>query len=349
MLLSGLSPRQVHEISKLLNYLATDKAYNKNAKELHCGLMNTTLIYEKGDTYAKSVGTELKDVFALSKNSTDRSILMKSHEYEFELDNQNKVKEEIIDWIKNDFKLTKINDCTVMQTVVFIPGAYTLNDPGEIIKYISKNLPDKVNFIGNITVGDILSSESFKSDISKIKPDFYKRAYIVAPYSILDFLPSHFTPEKPVVNEKFFEKIIKNEEDILDIQWRKISGADSIFAFTKAVVEYSNDPQKNRKKPVAEAIRDIIRREEPVAKRFSADGFFGKIEFDGHERRNIKKGTALKYIPYQDQDKKMALVPLDYRNRNDLSKDIEKYNILKFEDFVPQKTDVDQGLIPSKP
>jgi serine/threonine protein kinase len=340
---------QVHKISKLLNYLAIDKAYNKKTKDLHCGLMNTTLIYEEGDTYAKSIGNELKDIFALNKNSTDRSILMKSHEYKFGLDDKEKVKKEIIDWIRNDFKPTKINGCTVMQTIVFIPGAYTLNDPGEIIKYISENLPDKVNFIGNITVGDILSSEEFKSEISKIKPDFYERAYIVAPYSILDFLPSHFTPEKSVVNEKFFKKIADNEKDILDIQWRKVSGADSVFVFAKAIVEYSDNPQKDKSKSVAEAIRDIIRREEPVKNRFSADGFFGKIEFDGHERRNVKKGTALKYIPYQNQDGKMALVPLDYKDRNDLSKDIEKYKVLKFEDFVPGRVKSDQGLIPSKP
>lgn len=273
---------------------------------------------------------------------------MKSHAYEFGLDDKEKVKKEIIDWIRNDFKPTKINGCTVMQTIIFIPGAYTLNDPGEIIKYISKNLPDKVNFIGNITVGDILSSEEFKSDINKIKPDFYERAYIVAPYSILDFLPSYFTPEKSVVNEKFFKKVVDNEEDILDIQWRKVSGVDSVFVFAKAIVEYSDNPQKDRNKSVAEAIRDIIKREEPVTKHFSADGFFGKIEFDGYERRNIKKGTALKYIPYQNQDKKMALVPLNYKERNDLSKDIEKYKVLKFEDFVPERVKADQGLIPSK-
>ncbi len=135
----------------------------------------------------------------------------------------------------------------------------------------------------------------------------------------------------------------------LDIQWRKISGADSIFVFTKAIIEYSNDPQKNRNKSVAEAIRDIVRREEPTGKRFSADGFFGKIEFDGHERKNVKKGTALKYIPYQNQGKKMALVPLDYKDRNDLSKDIEKYKVLKIEDFIPRRVEIDQGLIPSKP
>ncbi len=333
---------QVREIVRLLHYLSVDKVQNKNYNEPHCGLINTTLIYEKGDTYAKSVGTELKDVFALNSVSTDRNVLMISHEYELGVTDQVGTRRKIIDWIQNDFKSTKIASCIAMQTVIFIPGAHTKNDPGQIIEDIFKNLPKKVSFIGNITVADILSSEDFKNKISKINPSFYERTYIAAPYSILDFLPSYFTPEKTVVNEKFFKQVADNEiangKDILDIQWRKISGADSIFVFAGAVTEYSQNIEKYKNKSITEAIRDIIKKGDSSEGHFSTQGFFGQIEFDSYERKNIKKGTTLRYIPYQNQDRKMALVPLDYRDKENLSKEVEKYKALKFEDFVPQKT-----------
>jgi serine/threonine protein kinase len=343
---------QVREIVRLLNYLSIDKFQNKKSNESHCGLINTTLIYEKGDTYAKSVGAELKDVFALNNVATDRNILMIPHEYELRVIDQGETKKKIINWIQNDFKSAKIAGCTAMQTVVFIPGAHTRNDPGQIVEDIFKNLPDKVSFIGNITVADILSSEEFKNKISKINPSFYERTYIAAPYSILDFLPSYFTPEKSVVNENFFKQVADNEidngKDILDIQWRKISGADSIFAFAGAITEYSQNIERYKIKPITEAVRDIIKQSDSAKGHFSTQGFFGQIEFDGYERRNIKKGTTLRYIPYQNQDKKMALVPLDYREKGDLTKDIEKYKSLKFEDFVPRKTSITERLEPSK-
>jgi serine/threonine protein kinase len=343
---------QVREIVRLLHHLSTDKVQSKKSNESHCGLINTTLIYEKGDTYAKSVGNELKYVFALNRVATDRNVLMIPHEYELGVTDQEEIKKKIINWIQNDFKSTKIAGCTAMQTVVFIPGAHTRTDPGQIIEDIFKNLPDKVSFIGNITVADILSSEEFKNKISKINPNFYERTYIAAPYSILNFLPSYFTPEKSVVNENFFKQVADNEiangKDILDIQWRKISGADSIFTFAGAITEYSQNIEKYKSKPITEAMRDIIKKVDSPEGRFSTPGFFGQIEFDDYERKNIKKGTTLRYIPYQNQDKKMALVPLDYREKGDLSKDVEKYKPLKFEDFVPQNTRATEQLEPSK-
>jgi hypothetical protein len=256
---------------------------------------------------------------------------MKSYDYNTELSDEETIKRKIIDLIKSNSKPNTIKKCEVAQTVIFIPGAYTtLNDPSKIVRYITENLPNKVNFIGNITVADTLSSEDFMKDIIKAKPDFYQRAYISAPYSILDFLPSYFTPNKPVINSALFKEMVDSEENILDIQWRKISGADSVLVFGEAIRQYKNNFETYKDKSITEAIHDIVK--EP---KFSAEGFFGKIEFDGYERKNIKQGTALKYIPYQDKENKYALVPLDYKDRNDLRKDVEKYKVLHFKDFVP--------------
>jgi hypothetical protein len=322
---------QVHEISNLLHYLAVDRSNKQNTKDFRCGLMNTTLIYEKGDTYANSVGNELISIFKPENMPTDKNISMKFYGYNIESGNEETVKRNIINLIKSNSKLNTINKCEVAQTVVFIPGAYTtLNNPSKIVKYISENLPNKVNFIGNITVADILSSEDFRNDIIKAKSDFYQRAYISAPYSILDFLPSYFTPDKPVVNSVLFKEVVDSEESILDIQWRKVSGADSILVFGEAIKQYKKNFEAYKNKSITEAIHDIVK-----GKGFSAEGFFGRIEFDGYERKNMKKGTALKYVPYQDKENKIALVPLDYKDRNDLRKYVEKYKELHFKDFVP--------------
>jgi serine/threonine protein kinase len=322
---------QVHEISNLLSYLAVDKSYKQNTKDFYCGLMNTTLIYEKGDPYAKSVGDKLISIFTPENMPMDKNISMESYDYNTELSDEETIKRKIIDLIKSNSKPNTIKKCEVAQTVIFIPGAYTtLNDPSKIVRYITENLPNKVNFIGNITVADTLSSEDFMKDIIKAKPDFYQRAYISAPYSILDFLPSYFTPNKPVINSALFKEMVDSEENILDIQWRKISGADSVLVFGEAIRQYKNNFETYKDKSITEAIHDIVK-----GKEFSAEGFFGKIEFDGYERKNIKQGTALKYIPYQDKENKYALVPLDYKDRNDLRKDVEKYKVLHFKDFVP--------------
>jgi hypothetical protein len=203
--------------------------------------------------------------------------------------------------------------------VVFLPGAHTKSDPSKFISNVTNSIPAGVNLVGNITVGDRVSYPDLQKDITN--KGIYNRTYIVAPYNILDLLPTVFAPKKSRIDDLQFIKDVMADEtgsintaDLLDVNWRQIAAADATRVFTKAIEQYHDNKNKYVNLKTTQAIQNIVKSPE-----FAADGIFGKIKFNGYERERMKSATILKYIPKVGQVNTngqpiMVAVPIGYHN-----------------------------------
>jgi serine/threonine protein kinase len=320
--------RRAYEVMNLLKKLASNKE--------NCDLLDIHLIYQTDDIYSNSLGTELKELFHLTNTSTIRNVLLSSKGYKLgskEIDN---LKEEILAYLKEKLKTNNasiIKSCKPKQVVIFFPGPYTTTNQVKIIQAIAKEIPREANFVGNITA-DILSDPDIQKTIND--PDLYSRTFIIAPFDILDFLPSYFSTEKStqyVESINLIDSMVKNTNngDISDVDWRQISSADSVRTFIEAINIYQKEGKKSTNEKPSKIIRDIIKREG-----FSANGTFDKIEFNGYERKRLKGITLLKYIQHE-KSKEMVTVPVGYRDPQNPDQEAQVYRPLHFNELKLQE------------
>jgi serine/threonine protein kinase len=319
---------QAYEIFSWLRQLANEAE--------SCGMMNIHLVYQEDDLASMSLTVELKKLFSLSSNSIVKNVEIENLPYTSEAFNPIEVEEKILSGIKNSLRLgaQKIaekylkTNCKPRQIVAFLPGPHVKASQRQITISVANSIPKNVDFIGNISAS-IISDTNIQSEINT---DFYSRAYVVNPYSILDFIQSK--------GGKFDLELMKNimidnnQSDVSSIDWRQISGADATRVFTKAIVEYTNNKNEFKDKKIPRIFHDIIK-----SGRFVADGFSGEIQFDGYERKGAKTGTILKYIrrcntgDYACSSKEMVAVPIGYRDPRNLKKEAVTYQSLSAQDL----------------
>ncbi len=217
--------RRAYEVSNLLKQLANNST--------NCNLLDTYLIYQKDDVYSNSLGIELKDLFYLTNASTVRNTLIHDMGYDLGSKDVTRLKNEILLDLEKRLQTSKslaIKSCKPKQVVVFFPGPYTTSDQTDIIQAMAKEIPKDANFVGNMTL-DILSDVNIQKTIND--PDLYSRTFIIAPFDILDFLPSYFSPQRPtkyVKDINLINSMVENTNNgnISDVNWRQISSADSV-------------------------------------------------------------------------------------------------------------------------
>jgi serine/threonine protein kinase len=313
---------QAYEIATHLKQLANN---NKN-----CGLLDLDMLYQQDDTYSNSLNVELKDLFFLSNDDPDQGLPMvnaagnirvQSIAYKQGIQDANSLIDKLIPKLSAKFQesiLPANSVCKPRQAVVFFPGADVKGDQSKFIKAVADRIssqPD-VLLVGNITVGDILSNPEVQSAIEH--NSIYDRTFIVAPYNILNFLPTPFVPNPAWIKQGFVQDLLADNEvsaDLLAINWRQIAGADATRVFTKAIELYHQNPAKYANKTTTEAIRDIVK--DPG---FAASGIFSPIKFHDFERAGANTATILRYIPSSAKNlidpKKnlMVAVPSGYRD-----------------------------------
>jgi serine/threonine protein kinase len=319
--------RRAYEVSNLLRQLA-----NNNS---NCDLLDIYLIYQEDDIYSNSLGIELKDLFYLTNTSTVRNTLIHDMGYKLGSKNVAKLKDEILLDLKKQLETSKsltMKNCKPKQVVIFFPGPYTTSDQSDIIQAMAKEIPKKASFVGNMTL-DILSDTNIQKKIND--SDLYSRTFIIAPFDILDFLPSYFSTQKPTTYVKdisLIKSMVNNTSngDISDVNWRQISSADSVRTFVEAIKIYQKETNKSTNEKPSKIVHDIIKRKD-----FSADGTFDKIQFNGYERKGVKGITLLKYIRHE-KNTEMVTVPIGYRDPKSPDQESRTYRPLHLDELKIQ-------------
>jgi serine/threonine protein kinase len=282
----------------------------REAARSNCGRSKVRMVYQSDDSASNSLGIELLKKFKSNKKFNIEWITYKLERGDIET---------TIDEIKKDIRAKSSNQDKqyCQKTFIFFPGPHMTVEQDDLIISMAKEAAEDSIFISNIPLST-LSKQTIRDEINSDK--FYSKAYAIAPYNILDFIPNSSPEHKIDVN---FVKHMMNESmsghstDILDVDWRQIASADAVRVFTKAIEQYpETEAQKSANRciqqdssTVAAVIHDIVK-----CKGFKANGVSGEIAFDGYERRNAPSGTILKYIHPRGQTRKLVAVPVDYED-----------------------------------
>jgi serine/threonine protein kinase len=285
-------------------------------KKSNCGLL-INLIYKKDDPAFKSLSNEIIEMFPPSDKYPGKNIKILPIFYPSGPENMNDVKNRVVSELKNRKQQTE-GLCSPKQVVIFFTDPHMDEAKQELISSIANTITKDVIFLSNIPL-NVLHGEHIRKNMEKRNPNFYNRAYAIAPYNILDFLPSSDSLQKQKIDVEFVKSMMNNamsskKNDILDVDWRQISSADAIRVFTKAIEQYHEQKKRQdeckslENSTAAMMIRDIIKCSD-----FAAKGVSGEIRFNGYERQSTKDGTILRYIK-RSGNKGLVAVPIDYHD-----------------------------------
>lgn len=311
----------------------------QSSKDSNCGLLDINLVYQTDDPASDSLSTEMKSIFSSTDNSLEKSTNIHPVVYPLPSENINDVKARVVSELKKRLENSKqhINGlCSPKQVVIFFPGSHMNEENHDLIASVANTITKDTILVSNIPLS-VLYSDQIRRSIEKENPNFYSRAYAIAPYNILDLLPSNDLAQHQKIDAKFIEDMMTNtmankRTDILDVDWRQISSADAVRVFTQAIEQYhqQRSGQGTCKSPenstAATMIHDIIRCPD-----FTAKGVSGNISFDGYERRGTKDGTILKYIERSGKNKGLVAVPIDYHDPKHPNQDVNEYQPLKID------------------
>jgi serine/threonine protein kinase len=310
------------------------KQFNKSS---NCDLLDINLVYQTDDPASDSLSKEMQEIFSSSEKSLEKYGNIYPIIYPLASEDSEHVKTRVVSELKyrlENGKKQSQNLCPHKQVVIFFPGPHMNEETHDLISSVANTMTKDTILVSNIPLS-VLHSEQIRRNMEKENPSFYSRAYAIAPYNILDLLPSADSSQK--IDAKFIESMMDNtmankRTDILDVDWRQISSADAIRVFTQAIEQYhrQRNGQGTCKSPenstAATMIRDIIRCPD-----FAATGVSGNISFDGYERRGTKDGTILKYIERSGKNKGLVAVPIDYHDPKYPKRDVNEYQPLKID------------------
>jgi eukaryotic-like serine/threonine-protein kinase len=318
---------------KIANWL------QQSTKANNCGLLDINLVYQTDDPASESLSAEMKAIFSSTDDSLEKNTSIHPIIYPLASENMKDVKIRVISELKKRLENSKQHTkdlCSPKQIVIFFPGSHMNEEKHELISSVANTITKDTIFVSNLPLS-VLYSEQIRRNIEKENPSFYSRAYAIAPYNILDLLPSADSSQQQKIDADFIESMMDNtmankRTDILDVDWRQISSADAIRVFTQAIEQYhqQRNGQGTCKSPenstAATMIRDIIKCPD-----FAATGVSGNISFDGYERRGTKDGTILKYVERSGKNKGLVAVPIDYHDPKDSNQDVNEYQPLKID------------------
>jgi serine/threonine protein kinase len=311
----------------------------QSSKVSNCGLLEINLVYQTDDPASDSLSTEMKAIFSSTDNSLEKNTTIHPILYPLASENIKDVKLRITSELKKrlgSIKQQAKGLCSPKQVVIFFPGSHMNEQKHELIASVANTITKDAIFVSNIPLS-VLNSEQIKRKIEEGNPSFYSRAYAIAPYNILDLLPSLDSSQPQKIDADFIASMMEytmanKKTDILDIDWRQISSADAIRVFTQAIEQYhqQKNGQGTCKSPenstAAVMIRDIIRCPD-----FTATGVSGQISFNGYERRGTKDGTILKYVERSGKNKGLVAVPIDYHDPKYPKQSVNQYQPLKID------------------
>ncbi len=326
----GNGKENTHKIVKWLQ---------QSTKRSNCDLLDINLVYQVDDPASDSLSTEIKSIFSLTNNSLEENTKIHSVVYPLASENIKDIKVRVVSELKKSLENSKQYAkglCSPKQVVIFFPGSHMNEEKHELIASIANTVTKDTIFVSNIPLS-VLYSEQVRKNINKENPSFYARAYAIAPYNILDLLPSLDSAKQQKIDADFIENMMSNtmankRTDILDVDWRQISSADAVRVFAQAIKQYHQhrngqgtctSPENST---AATMIRDIIKCPD-----FVATGVSGNISFDGYERRGAKDGTILKYVEKSGKDKGLVAVPIDYHDPKYPNQDVNEYQPLKID------------------